>query len=89
MRQVTLTKTDFDMTYTQLGSRAVITSTDADTGELVTYELTDVDLLNELMIRATRDGSVSLTLADFQVINVEPVRGEWDSPGTSPEEDGA
>lgn len=87
MRQVTLTKNDFDMTYTQLGTRAVITSTDADSGELVTFELTDGDLLNELMIRVTKDGSVPLTLADFQVLNVEPVRGEWDSPGTSPEDD--
>lgn len=87
MRQVTLTKNDFDMTYTQLGTRAVITSTDADSGELVTFELTDGDLLNELMIRVTKDGSVPLTLADFQVLNVEPVRGDWDSPGTSPEDD--
>lgn len=87
MRQVTLTKNDFEVTYTQLGTRAVITSTDADSGELVTFELTDGDLLNELMIRVTKDGSVPLTLADFQVLNVEPVRGDWDSPGTSPEDD--
>ena len=86
MRVVKLTKQDFDQTYTQLVGHAVITSADKETGELVTFTLADGDLVNELIIRVTRDGEADLILADFQVLNVEPVRGEWDSPGTSPEE---
>lgn len=89
MRQVTITKQDLDLTYTQVGQRAIITASDADSGELVTFVLDNSDMIYSLIERVTRDGEVKLPLADFQVTHVEPVRGEWDSPGTAPEEAGS
>lgn len=85
MRTVTLTKETFDQTFTQVGPRSVITAEDTHTGELVTFGLEDGTLVNELIIKATRGEVITLPLADFQVISVEAVRGEWDSPGTSEE----
>lgn len=65
-----------------------IHGTDAATGELVTFKLNDPGFVLALIAVAKRDGFFVLPLADFQIVSVEPVSGDWDSPGTSPE-DGA
>jgi hypothetical protein len=86
MRVVKLTKEDVELHYKEFEGVSSFTGTDKDSGERVTFTLTDGDLINELLRRVQMpQGEVTLPLADFQIALVEAVRGEWDSPGTSPE----
>lgn len=89
MRIVTLTKGDIDLEYSGRGSEASLTGTDEQNGDRVTIVLDDGMLVHTLLNLIVEQGSVALPVADFQVTNVEPTSGQWDSPGTSPEEPGA
>jgi hypothetical protein len=88
MRKIKLTVEDVDLTYADVGNGLIrLTGTDVDTADLVTFAGTAHTMLDLIdRVRVLR-GTVA-DVHDFQVTNVEPVRGEWDSPGTSPE-DGA
>ncbi len=87
MRIVRLDKDVIETTTEVDGDVTRFTGTDEKTGEQVKFKLTDRAFASTLISLVGRDGSLALPLADFQIISVEPVRGEWDSPGTSPEDD--
>jgi hypothetical protein len=87
MRSVRVTKEDIDLGMNLVDGGTAFVGTDRVTGELVSFKLEDGDLANALIGRAAGEGVFTITVADFQVLAVQPVRGEWDSPGTSPEED--
>ena len=72
----------------------VVTGEDLDSGDLITFN-GDRLVLEEFLNRYENDpednprGILEVGVADEDVISVtpgEPVSGEWDSPGTSPEE---
>lgn len=88
MRRLRITKEDFEQTIQVDGSVTRLTGTDIDSLERVKFKLTDTFLVNTMIAVARREGQVELTIASFQVIAVTS-NPEWDSPGTSPEEDGA
>lgn len=56
--------------------------TDNRTGELVEFSMS-LDVAAAVKVVS---GASLLPVDDADVISVEPVRGEWDSPGTSPED---
>jgi hypothetical protein len=85
MRIVRLDKDVIETTTEVDGDVTRFTGTDEKTGELVKFKLTDRALASTL-IALVGHQAVSLPIADFQIISVDPVRGEWDSPGTSPED---
>lgn len=89
MRIVKITKDDVDQESRGNGEQISLTGTDEQTGDRVTFALDDGKLINTLLGLIQKDGSVALPLADSQVTDVEPTSGQWDSPGTSPEEEGA
>lgn len=86
MRIVTLAKGETEATEADDG--VLLTGTDEDTGELVTFKLVaakpvDRRFVNTLL-ELTKNQTVAVPLADFQVVEVAS-NPEWDSPGTSPE----
>jgi hypothetical protein len=85
MRIVRLDKDVIEATTEVDGDVTRFTGTDEKTGELVKFKLTDRGFASTL-ISLVGHQAVSLPLADFQIISVEPTSGEWDSPGTSPED---
>lgn len=86
MRVVKLTKEDAELHYKEFEGVSSFTGTDEETGERVTFTLDDGNMISEILRRLQMpQGTVKLPLADFQIALVEAVRGEWDSPGTSPE----
>lgn len=87
MRIIKLDKNDVDQTVVVAGENTTMTGTDEETHERVTIKLNDTGLVNALLKLIAREGSLALPVADFQVVEVEAVRGDWDSPGTSPEGD--
>jgi hypothetical protein len=72
----------------------VVTGEDLDTGDLITFTA-DRLVLEEFLKRYEADpeanplGKLEVGVADEDVIGIVdagPVSGEWDSPGTSPED---
>ena len=61
---------------------AIATGTDENTGELVKFV---ISLSAAASVQRHRYASV-IDVGDGDIISVEPTSGEWDSPGTSPEE---
>lgn len=82
MRIVNLTSEDVGEALVDLPDQSVeVTGTDENTGELVTFSL------SPKLAWAVRDlGTCAIPVADANITKVEPVSGEWDSPGTSPED---
>lgn len=89
MRLIKFTREDVEEATVLDGEATLLTGTDVKTGERVTVKVTDAGLANALIALINRDGVLTQPWADFQVVKAEAVRGEWDSPGTSPEEEGA
>ena len=93
MRKVTVSNMDIKEAYRTGGRKPggvlYVNGHDEDSGELVRFAA-DAIKVAEFSVRADRrdDPAAELTLdvGDADVIEVTPVSGEWDSPGTSPEE---
>ena len=90
MRKVTVSNTAIKEAYRTGGRKPLyVNGSDEDTGELVRFAA-DAIKVAEFSVRADYhdDPAAELTLdvGDADVIEVTPVSGEWDSPGTSPEE---
>ena len=88
MRLIKFTPEDVEQDAVLAGDVTELTGTDVKTDERVTVKVTDASLANALISFINKQGVLTQPWADFQVVKVEPVRGDWDSPGTSPE-DGA
>ena len=86
MRLIKFTREDVEGTTVLDGEATLLTGTDVKSDERVTVKVPDGKLANALIALINRDGVLTQPWADFQVVRVEAVRGEWDSPGTSPEE---
>jgi hypothetical protein len=86
MRIIKLDESSFTPgTVTDEGT--LLTGQDELTGDLTSVVIEDATLVATLSGLVSAQGAVSLPVAEFQVVDTQPVRGEWDSPGTSPEDD--
>lgn len=87
MRIVRLNKETVEQITRLDGEVTHLVGIDEHTGDLVTFAVDDGKLVNTLLGLVAIDGVITLPIADFQVVTAEPTSGQWDSPGTSPEEE--
>lgn len=91
MRRVEVTVAEVKAGRPTSARDLVVTGHDLDTAEWVTFA-GDRLMLEEFADRASahrRDdpsGTLEINVGDGDIISVEPTSGEWDSPGTSPED---
>lgn len=97
MRQIIVTIHNIRQAHRSPAGSLVLTGEDADSGELVTFRSSAATSaeMDAYSARCFLDlgpaGETGITLdveaADVLRVITGPVRGEWDSPGTSPEGD--
>ena len=76
-----LVRLDKDSVVKEEPGGATVQGIDDVTGDMVTFTMTlsGATTVNQGIMKLHH-------VLDNEIISVEPVRGEWDSPGTSPEE---